>query len=74
MTPLEIWKRRVAGSVRVLDPNDIERIARMCLDAEEKGENFAVWHNAARFYKTPCNCAQCRPDIERFPYPPEGEG
>lgn len=55
------WRARVAGAVRVKQPEDIDAIARRCFDATEAGRSTGVWHETADFYgyADRCNCYPC---------------
>jgi hypothetical protein len=56
---LNHWRNRIRASVHMPSNDDVEAIAVRCQEAQEKGENCSVWHNAAAHYGTRCNCAQC---------------
>lgn len=52
----DYWRKLTLSAVRLRDPADADAIARACVAA---GENASVWHEAARFYGTPCPCLRC---------------
>jgi hypothetical protein len=56
----KIWHHRVLSGVRVKRPEDAERIAQACAEAEQAGDRYvSVWHEAASFYGTECHCRRC---------------
>lgn len=58
---IEDWQERVACNVRVKHSGDIQKIASLCHEAAQRGENPAVWHHSALFYgnSASCNCHHC---------------
>jgi hypothetical protein len=56
----ETWKQRVVCGVRLLRSEDADRIAELCAEREWSGYRYTnVWHEAAAFYGTKCQCGQC---------------
>lgn len=57
----DVWAKRVAGSVRVKRPEDVEKIALICLAADAAGMNACTWHSSAVFYGNldRCQCGPC---------------
>jgi hypothetical protein len=60
--PQSYWESLIAGAVRVKQPADVAGIARLCIEAQERGETPGAWHAAAQFYGYPerCNCVPCK--------------
>lgn len=57
----QYWTDLVRVGVRLRDSFDADEIGRLCFEADQSGDNPAVWHMAAKFYGTPCHCAKCAP-------------
>lgn len=53
------WKTLVSANVKVINIEDVDKIAKMCQEAEKNNENCSVWHNAAKFYGVNCPCMSC---------------
>jgi hypothetical protein len=51
----------VQSVVMGVTPEQAKAIAQFCLNAEAKGENFAVWHHSAMYFGNAdrCNCFTC---------------
>lgn len=54
--------RLVQSGLRGLKPKQAEDIARNCIEAREHGERCSVWHCAAEYFGTECQCAPCVAD------------
>lgn len=55
------WENLIAGAVRVKQTDDIPQIARLCVEALDRGETTSAWHASAQFYGYLhcCNCVPC---------------
>lgn len=55
---LQDWEALVRANVRA-EPPVIAVIAQRCHEAEGKGENCSVWHQASSYFGTECQCYTC---------------
>lgn len=55
------WRALVEANVKLRRLEDADAIAARCHLGRLYGSlNFSVWHQAAGFYGTECQCAPCR--------------
>lgn len=62
---LEQRTNLVLWSVGGLSREQAGVIAQMCQDAEQRGENSAVWHQSALYLGNKCNCVKCSPNAPK---------
>jgi hypothetical protein len=61
-TKLQIWTKRVGGSVYRITNEQRDAIAKLCLEAELRGDTVNnVWHHTSQYFGTAdrCPCAHC---------------
>ena len=60
----------VRGATHGINVEAAVIIAQMCQDADARGSNASVWHNAAQFFGSACDCVACNPRAPkgRFAY------
>lgn len=56
---IEYWQKLVSSTVHLKSPDDAAAIAKACHAADNAGIQTSVWHEAAKFYGTKCNCRKC---------------
>lgn len=62
---LSAWNARVGGAVHNVGPDDIRRIAWLCLNAELSEGIANVWHQSSIYHNTTCNCLDPRCDRKK---------
>jgi hypothetical protein len=60
LTVREYQLNLVAMGTHGLTEAEREAIADRCIDTRKRGdENVTVWHHAAAYFGTPCQCVMC---------------
>ena len=59
MKTLAEWTTLARNVTRNVTPENIDRIAWLCFEADRAGGKPAVWHASAVIHGTRCACSDC---------------